>query len=195
MGDVFLMPNIGYQESFPQVTHKLPTGYPRVTKGLSYACPQMVLEEAQGQAQAVRGDPVADAYTYLDFGNAAKKYGRTGGFAHVKTLLDRLREQAGGTENTLTIDGGDLWQGSGTALWTRGVDMVEASNILGLDVMVGHWEFTYRENEVLSNVALFKGDFIGQNVRVKEDALFGDEYSTMVKYSSPNSESCFTRTF
>ncbi|MDX1697650.1 MAG: 5'-nucleotidase C-terminal domain-containing protein, partial [Thiohalobacterales bacterium] len=125
--------------------------------------------------------PESYAYTYLDFENAARQYGRTGGFAHVKTLLDRLREQAGGRENTLTIDGGDLWQGSGTALWTRGVDMVEASNILGLDVMVGHWEFTYRENEVLSNVALFKGDFIGQNVRVKEDALFGDEYATMVE--------------
>ena len=123
----------------------------------------------------------AYAYTYLDFENAAHKYGRTGGYAHIKTLLDRLREQAGGRESTLTIDGGDLWQGSGTSLWTRGVDMVEASNILGLDVMVGHWEFTYREDEVLSNVALFKGDFIGQNVRVKEDALFGDEYATMVE--------------
>ncbi len=123
----------------------------------------------------------AYAYSYLDFHNAANKYGKTGGFPQIKTLLDMLREQAGGSQNTLTIDGGDLWQGSGTSLWTRGVDMVEASNILGVDVMVGHWEFTYREDEVLSNVALFKGDFIGQNVRVKEDALFGDEYATMVE--------------
>jgi sulfur-oxidizing protein SoxB len=111
----------------------------------------------------------------------AELYGRTGGYPQIKSLLDMLREQAGGLENTLTLDGGDLWQGSGTSLWTRGVDMVEASNILGLDVMVGHWEFTYRENEVLSNVALFKGDFIGQNVRVKEDALFGDKYAKMVE--------------
>ncbi len=125
--------------------------------------------------------PESYAYSYLDFQNAAKKYGKTGGFPQIKTLLDSLREQAGGSQNTLTIDGGDLWQGSGTSLWTRGVDMVEASNILGVDVMVGHWEFTYREDEVLSNVALFKGDFIGQNVRVKEDALFGDEYATMVE--------------
>ena len=125
--------------------------------------------------------PESYAYTFLDFDNAAVKYGRTGGFAHVKTLLDNLREQAGGKDKTLTIDGGDLWQGSGTALWTRGVDMVEASNILGLDVMVGHWEFTYREDEVLSNVSLFKGDFIGQNVRIKEDALFDDEYAAMTE--------------
>ena len=121
------------------------------------------------------------AYTYLDFQAAAQTFGKTGGFAQIKSLLNQLRSTAGGKQNTITIDGGDLWQGSGTALWTRGVDMVEASNIMGLDVMVGHWEFTYKENEVLSNVALFKGDFIGQNVRVKDDSLFGDEYPTLVE--------------
>ncbi|MDQ7016835.1 MAG: 5'-nucleotidase C-terminal domain-containing protein [Gammaproteobacteria bacterium] len=125
--------------------------------------------------------PESYAYSYLDFEHSARKYGRTGGYAHVKTLLSRLRKEAGGQQNTLTLDGGDLWQGSGTSLWTRGVDMVEASNLLGLDVMVGHWEFTYREDEVLSNVALFKGDFIGQNVRVKEEALMSDAYATMVE--------------
>jgi len=125
--------------------------------------------------------PESYAYTYLDFQKAAETFGKTGGFAQIKTLLNQLRETAGGKQNTITIDGGDLWQGSGTALWTRGVDMVEASNIIGLDVMVGHWEFTYKEDEVLSNVALFKGDFIGQNVRVKDDSLFGDEYPTLVE--------------
>ena len=125
--------------------------------------------------------PEAYAYTYLNFEEAAKQYGRMGGFAHIKTLVDRLREQAGGLDKTLTVDGGDTWQGSGTSLWTRGVDMVEACNILGVDVMVGHWEFTYPEAEVLNNVALFKGDFIGQNVRVTEDALFSDEYPEMVE--------------
>lgn len=128
-----------------------------------------------------QNSPESYAYTYLDFESDALQYGRTGGFAHLKTLLDKLRDAAGGRENTLTVDGGDLWQGSGTALWTRGVDMVEASNILGLDVMVGHWEFTYPEEEVLSNVALFKGDFIGQNVKVKQDALFGEKYFQMVE--------------
>ena len=127
------------------------------------------------------GTPESYAYTYLDFENAAAKFGRMGGFPQMKTLLDRLREQAGGRQNTVTLDGGDLWQGSGTSLWTRGVDMVEASNILGIDVMVGHWEFTYKEDEVLSNVSLFKGDFIGQNVRIKEDSLMGEGYFTMVE--------------
>ncbi len=125
--------------------------------------------------------PEAYAYTYLDFYNAAKKYGKMGGYSHLKTLLDSLRKDAGGIDNTITLDGGDLWQGSGTSLWTRGVDMVEASNILGVDVMIGHWEFTYNEAEVLSNVSLFKGDFIGQNVRVKEDSLMDDKYAELVE--------------
>ena len=124
--------------------------------------------------------PLSYAFTFLNFQDAAEQYGKVGGFAHVKTLLDKLREQAGGRENTLTMDGGDLWHGSATALWTRGQDMVEASNILGIDIMTGHWEFTYKEPEVLRNIKQFKGEFLAQNVRVKEDSLFGDEYREMV---------------
>ncbi len=128
-----------------------------------------------------KGSLQSYAYTYLDFEKQAKKYGKTGGFVHIKTVLDTLRASAGGKSNTITIDGGDTWQGSGTSLWTRGADMVEACNILGVDVMVGHWEFTYKEEEVLQNLGFFNGDFIGQNVRILEQALFGDEYIEMTQ--------------
>ncbi|WEJ61760.1 5'-nucleotidase C-terminal domain-containing protein [Thiomicrorhabdus lithotrophica] len=124
--------------------------------------------------------PLAHAFSYLNFQDASMQYGKVGGFAHVKTLLDKLREQAGGQNNTLTMDGGDLWHGSGTALFTRGMDMVEASNLLGVDIMTGHWEFTYKAEEVLKNLNAFKGEFLAQNVRIKEDSLFGDEYREMV---------------
>ncbi|MDX1795826.1 MAG: thiosulfohydrolase SoxB, partial [Hydrogenovibrio sp.] len=123
--------------------------------------------------------PLSYAFSFLNFQDAADQYGKVGGFAHVKTLLDKLRETAGGRENTLTMDGGDLWHGSGTALWTRGQDMVEASNILGVDIMTGHWEFTYKEDEVLTNLSKFKGEFLAQNIRIKEDSLFGDDYRDM----------------
>ncbi|MCB1737463.1 MAG: thiosulfohydrolase SoxB, partial [Gammaproteobacteria bacterium] len=157
---------------------------PNVNLGVgdAYGRPPHVVGKKLLKAMGLsENSPEAYAYTYLNFNKEAARIGKTGGFAHMKTILDRLRTQAGGRENTITLDGGDLWQGSGTSLWTRGVDMVEASNILGIDVMVGHWEFTYREDEVLSNVALFKGDFIGQNVRVKPDSLFGDSYPAMVE--------------
>jgi sulfur-oxidizing protein SoxB len=52
------------------------------------------------------------------------------------------------------------------------MDMVEATNILGVDIMTGHWEFTYREDEVLSNIEAFKGEFLAHNTYATEDALF-----------------------
>ena len=163
----------------------LPTYFrePNVNLGVGDAYgrpPHVVGNRFLAEMGIAKGSPEAYAYTYLDFEQQAKKYGPTGGFAHLKTLLDHLRKQAGGREKTLTLDGGDSWQGSGTSLWTRGVDMVETSNILGVDVMVGHWEFTYSQEQLLSNIALFKGDFIGQNVRVKESSLFGGDYMDMV---------------
>ena len=115
----------------------------------------------------------AHAFTYLDFENSAKSFGKVGGFSHLKTLVDQLRGSYG-KDKTLLMDGGDTWQGSGTSYWTRGKDMVEATNLLGVDVMTGHWEFTYKDSEVLENIKAFKGEFVAQNVRVKEDALFDD---------------------
>jgi len=113
----------------------------------------------------------AHAYTYLDFTKAAEEYGKVGGFAHLRTLVNMLRADAG-AGNSLLLDGGDTWQGSGTAYKTRGMDMVEACNLLGVDVMTGHWEFTYLEEEIIKNIQAFKGEFVSQNVKVKEEALF-----------------------
>lgn len=120
------------------------------------------------------GSPEAHAFTYLGFQEAARRFGKVGGFAHLKTLVDRLRGEYG-REQTLLMDGGDTWQGSATSLWTRGQDMVDACNLLGVDVMTGHWEFTYLEDEIRANLERFQGEFVAQNVKVSEDALFEGE--------------------
>ncbi|MGI9317311.1 MAG: 5'-nucleotidase C-terminal domain-containing protein, partial [bacterium] len=164
----------------------LPVYYrePNVNLGVGPAqgmLPHLVGKALLEKAGFDEGSIEAYAYTNLDFEANARKYGRMGGFAYIKTLLDSLRTQAGDRDNTLTLDGGDLWQGSATALWTRGTDMVDASNLLGVDIMTGHWEFTYHEAELLANVKRFNGEFLSQNVRVKEDSLFGDEYYAMVE--------------
>ena len=113
----------------------------------------------------------AHAFTYLNYADAAQTYGKVGGFAHLLTLINRVRAERG-ESNCLLLDGGDTWLGSGTAIWTQGMDMVGACNHLGVDVMTGHWEFTYQDKQVLKNIKAFKGEFVAQNVRVKEDALF-----------------------
>ena len=113
----------------------------------------------------------AHAFTHLDFARAARLYGKTGGFAHMATLVKRLRAERPGA---LLLDGGDTWQGSATALWTKGQDMVDACKLLGVEVMTGHWEFTLgakRVEEVVNRD--FKGriDFVAQNIKTAD---FGD---------------------
>ena len=113
----------------------------------------------------------AHAFTYLNFSEAAQTYGKVGGFAHLATLVKRIRASRG-AQNCLLLDGGDTWQGSATSVWTRGMDMVGACNQLGVDVMTGHWEFTYLEKEILQNLLAFKGEFVAQNIKVKDEAVF-----------------------
>jgi sulfur-oxidizing protein SoxB len=115
----------------------------------------------------------AYAFTCLDFEKSAARFGRLGGFAHLKTLIDRLRADVG-TGNSMLLDGGDLWQGSGLANATQGADMVEAANLLGIEAMTGHWEFTYGEKALRANLERFKGEFLAQNVFLTEEAAFND---------------------
>jgi len=115
----------------------------------------------------------AYAFTALDFERAAQRFGKLGGFAHLKTLIDRLRGEVG-DGNSLLLDGGDLWQGTGLANTMRGADMVEAANLLGIEAMTGHWEFTYGEAALRANLEKFKGEFLAQNVYLTEEAAFND---------------------
>jgi sulfur-oxidizing protein SoxB len=110
------------------------------------------------------GSLEAHAFTYLDFTEAAQRYGKVGGFAHLATLVKRLRAQRPGS---LLLDGGDTWQGSATSLWSNAQDMVDAQLALGVDIMTSHWEMTYgadRVLEVLENDFAGKIDFVAQNV-------------------------------
>ncbi len=120
------------------------------------------------------GSEQAFAFTYLDFEQAARRYGRVGGFAHLATLVKQMKASRPGA---LLLDGGDTWQGSATSLWTNAQDMVDAAKLLGVDVMTGHWEFTYGMDRVKEIVeGDFKGqiEFLAQNVRTNDfgDAVF-----------------------
>ncbi|MBR0736788.1 thiosulfohydrolase SoxB [Bradyrhizobium liaoningense] len=117
----------------------------------------------------------ADAYAFtcVEFEKSASRFGKLGGFAHLKTLIDRLRADAG-EKHSLLVDGGDLWQGTGLANATQGRDMVEVANLLGIDAMTGHWEFTYGEQALRDNLERFKGEFLAQNVYLTEEAAFND---------------------
>jgi len=117
---------------------------------------------------------LAHAFTHLDFEHDARTYGQIGGFAHLTTLVKKVRGQRPGA---LLLDGGDTWQGSATALWTKGEDMVQAAKLLGVDVMTGHWEFTLgaaRVKELVETQLKGSIEFLAQNVSTTDfgDAVF-----------------------
>ena len=133
--------------------------------------PHLVGEHLLKKAGLRPGTPAAHAYTYIDFEKAARRYGKVGGFAHLATLVKMLKASRPGA---LLLDGGDTWQGSATSLWTNAQDMVDACKLLGVDVMTGHWEFTYgmqRVKEIVEKDFAGKVDFVAQNVKTND---FGD---------------------
>ena len=133
--------------------------------------PHLVGEHLLKFANVRAGSAEAHALTYLDYEKAAKRYGKVGGFAHLATLVKRMKASRPGA---LLLDGGDTWQGSGTSLWTNGQDMVDACKLLGVDVMTGHWEFTLgmeRVKEIVEKDFAGKVDFVAQNIKTAD---FGD---------------------
>ena len=133
--------------------------------------PHLVGEALLKAFNIAPGTAQAHAFSCLDFDQAAQTYGRVGGFAHLATLVKRLRASR---PQALLLDGGDTWQGSATALWTNGQDMVDAAKLLGVDMMSAHWEFTLgaqRVRDIVEND--FKGRiaFLAQNIKTVD---FGD---------------------
>ena len=142
--------------------------------GMRGQLPHLVGQQLLKKVGVRPGTVLAHAYTFLDFDKAARRYGKVGGFAHMATLVKRLKASRPGA---LLLDGGDTWQGSATSLWTNGQDMVDACKLLGVDVMTGHWEFTYGQQRVQQIVDNdFKGrvDFVAQNIKTADfgDAVF-----------------------
>ncbi|AOW14488.1 thiosulfohydrolase SoxB [Hydrogenophaga crassostreae] len=147
---------------------------PNVNLGVAEAVgrpPHIVGEGLLKHFKIRPGTPEAHAFTYLNFEQAAKTYGKVGGFAHMATLIKMMKASR---PYAMLLDGGDTWQGSATALWTDGQDMVDACKMLGVDAMSPHWEFTLGEarvQEIIKKDFAGKLDFLAQNVKTND---FGD---------------------
>ncbi|WP_294537215.1 thiosulfohydrolase SoxB [uncultured Rhodoblastus sp.] len=142
--------------------------------GMSGRAPHLVGDAFLKQFGIAAKSPLAYAFTCLDFERYAPVYGKVGGFAHLATLVKRLRATRPGA---LLLDGGDTWQGSGAALWTNGQDMVDAAKLLGVDIMTLHWECTYGQDRVKEVAEKdFAGhiEIVAQNIKTVDfgDAVF-----------------------
>lgn len=150
---------------------------PNVNLGFheNYGIPPHIVGDKLLERYGIKGNKRLEyAFSCVNFEEHAKHMGKVGGFAQIQTVVNYLRNAYGNKDKSLLLDGGDTWQGSWTALQTRGKDMVGALNQLGVDVCTGHWEFTYKDKEVLENLKLLDAEFVAQNVNVKEDAVMDE---------------------
>jgi sulfur-oxidizing protein SoxB len=104
----------------------------------------------------------ADIHSQLDthdeffIENKKVVYKKRGGFAVLKTMINALRNQ--NPQNTLVIDGGDCFQGSGIAALTEGKAIIPLMNNIGYDIMLpGNWEVVYGKEMMMKDMFAYSG--------------------------------------
>jgi S-sulfosulfanyl-L-cysteine sulfohydrolase len=105
--------------------------------------------------------PEAYALTYEDFTALGKSYGKMGGMDRVATVVKSIRAAR---PDAILLDGGDTWHGSMTSFLTKGQDMVNVMNALGVEAMTSHWEWTYGTERVKEIVDGLPFPFLGANI-------------------------------
>ena len=124
--------------------------------------PHVVGKEFLDMFKIQPGSPEAYALTYEDFAALGKAYGKMGGMDRVATVVKAIRAAR---PESILLDGGDTWHGSMTSFLTKGQDMVNVMNALGVDAMTSHWEWTYgteRVKEIVETQLSFP--FLGANI-------------------------------
>jgi len=125
------------------------------------------------------GSPDAYALTHEDFAALAKTYGRMGGMDRVATVVKAIRAAR---PDSILLDGGDTWHGSMTSLRTKGQDMVNVMNALGVEGMTSHWEWTFGQDRVKEIVDALPFPFLGANIfDVEWDEPAFDPYTIIEK--------------
>ncbi|MCU0944528.1 MAG: thiosulfohydrolase SoxB [Rubritepida sp.] len=128
--------------------------------------PHLVGEALLAAFEVPRGSAMAHALTHLDFAELARRFGPMGGVDRTARILAAIRAERPG--RTLLLDGGDAWQGSWGALQSRGADIVAVQKALGVEAMVGHWEFTYGAARVQELAEALGAPFLAGNVQDSE---------------------------
>ena len=101
-------------------------------------------------------------------------YKKRGGFATLKSMINTLRNK--NISNTLVIDGGDCFQGSGVAALSEGKAIVPLMNNIGYDIMLpGNWEVVYGKEMMMKDMFAYNGVKVCANMfHDTHDEMKGD---------------------
>ena len=109
--------------------------------------------------------------------NEIPVYRKRGGFATLKNMINTLRRE--NASNTLVIDGGDCFQGSGVAALSEGKAIVPLMNNIVYDIMLpGNWEVVYGKEMMMKDMFAYNGVkvcanmFHDTNDEMKGDLIF-----------------------
>ncbi|MBR0552591.1 bifunctional metallophosphatase/5'-nucleotidase [Stakelama marina] len=95
--------------------------------------------------------------------NGKVVFHKRGGLAHIKTLVDR--ERAANPGRTLLVDGGDLYQGDGYSVLTKGEDMIAPVRDLGFDMIIpGNWAVVYGKDQMIKLERSFGTTPVAENI-------------------------------
>lgn len=137
---------------------------PEINLGVGEAkgqVPHVTGAEFQKMFGIAPGSAQAYALSYPDFEALARAYGKMGGMDRVATVVKSIRAAR---PDALLLDGGDTWHGSMTSFLTKGQDMVNVMNALGVEAMTSHWEWTYGTERVKEIVDGLPFPFLGANI-------------------------------
>src|SRR5688500_276486 len=101
-------------------------------------------------------------------------YKKRGGYATLKTIINELRSQ--NPHNTILVDGGDCFQGSGVAALSKGKAIVPLMNDLSYDLILPvNWEVIYGKAMMMEDMFGYNAPKVCANMYHKNDKnVLGD---------------------
>ena len=93
---------------------------------------------------------------------------KRGGYATLKTMVNELRSQ--NPNNTILVDGGDCFQGSGVAALSKGKAIVPLMNDLAYDLILpGNWEVIYGKAMMMEDMFGYNAPKVCANMYHKDN--------------------------
>lgn len=135
------------------------------------SCQQKPKEQEETEITILQ---TADIHAYLNTHNElfvendSVVFRQAGGMANIKTLTEKVRQE--NPEGTLLIDGGDLIQGSGESVLSKGQIFPSLIQAMNYDLLIpGNWEVIYGKDVMMDIMTNYKTNVIVSNMYHEAD--------------------------